>query len=188
MSKIQEGKFQAISTMRVLAMLMIIAFHSMLFYTGKWWRFNGPYIILWKKFSEFLNTIDLPMFVFISGFLFAHLYINKSKYHDRTQFVLEKVRRLLIPYLFWGIFLVITMPSLNQWSELLTGISHLWFLLMLFIIFTIIPWMARFLCMEASTVMWVCIQHSPLFFMSSYSFFLFPRIFARDVLCTISFT
>lgn len=156
-SKTQERKSISISTMRVLAMFMIIAFHSMLFYTGKWWQFNGPSIPLWVKISEFLNTIDLPMFVFISGFLFGHLYINKNKYRDKVQFLLGKAQRLLIPYLFWGMFMVITMPSLNQWSELLTGISHLWFLLMLFEVFMITIWASPFLCFKASHLQWMLV-------------------------------
>lgn len=108
-----------------MAMMMIVAFHSMLFYNGKWWVFGGPVIPLWVKTSAFLNAIDLPMFVFISGFLFGHLYKYKHKYRDRKQFVIGKARRLLVPYLAWGLFLVYLLPPFNQLGELLTGISHL---------------------------------------------------------------
>lgn len=157
MAKTQEGKSSSISMMRVLAMIMIIAFHSMLFYTGKWWMFDGPIIPLWKHVSELLNAIDLPMFVFISGFLFCHLYIKKNKYRDISHFIRAKAQRLLIPYLFWGVFMVIAMPSLNQWSELLTGISHLWFLLMLLGIFISVIGMSHFLCQKASPIHWTII-------------------------------
>ena len=131
----KKEKIQYVSAMRVMAMTMIITFHSMLFYTGTWWVFDGPVIPLWVKASQFLDTIDLPMFVFIAGFLFGHLYKYENRYRDKMSFVIGKAKRLLIPYLFWGLFLIYALPPYNQLVELLTGISHLWFLLMLFDIF-----------------------------------------------------
>ena len=116
-------------------MTMIVAFHSLLFYTGKWWHFGGVVIPLWEKSSRFLDSLDLSMFVFISGFLFAWLLIFKGKYREKIPFLMGKAKRLLIPYLFWGVFLVLMQSSIHSWDLLLTGISHLWFLLMLFWIF-----------------------------------------------------
>lgn len=139
----------AISAMRVLAMLMIISFHSLCFYTHRWWNLGGIFVPIWDKTAILLNAIDLPMFVFMSGFLFGHLYI-KGKYQEWQPFLQNKARRLLLPYLFWGIFLIITMPSLHEWSYLFTGISHLWFLLMLFEVFAIIIPFADFLCLKVT--------------------------------------
>ena len=145
----QAERIHTISVMRVLAMIMIVSFHSLCFYTHRWWRLGGTYIPIWDKTATLLDTIDLPMFVFISGFLFGHLYI-KGKYHERWAFIQGKARRLLVPYFFWGFFLIISMPSLHEWGNLLTGISHLWFLLMLFEIFTIVIPFAHFLCQKAT--------------------------------------
>ena len=138
-----------ISAMRVLAMLMIISFHSLCFYTHRWWSLGGIFVPVWDKTAILLNAIDLPMFVFISGFLLGHLYI-KGKYRKWQPFLQGKAHRLLVPYLFWGIFLIITMPSLHEWFNMFTGISHLWFLLMLFEVFTITIPMADFLCLKAT--------------------------------------
>ncbi len=129
--------------MRVLATTMIVAYHSLLFYTGTWWQFGGVVVPLWVKCSRFLDSIDLSMFVFISGFLYGWLYIFKGKYRDRRAFIVGKTRRLLVPYLFWGVFLILIQSSDHCWEPLLTGISHLWFLLMLFWVFCLSLFLQR---------------------------------------------
>ena len=128
-------RFDEISVMRVMAMLMIIAFHSMCFYNGRWSKVDALYIPFWYKVSAFLDVVDLNMFVFISGYLYGYLYIYRNKYYRRVEVIHNKVVRLLIPYCFWGVIMV-AFPW-NTWSKLLYGISHLWFLLMLFGVFTL---------------------------------------------------
>lgn len=131
----QEGRLFAISFMRVLAMTMIVAFHSMLLYTGKWWQFNNIESSFWSKLARLLDSIDLSMFVYISGFLYGYLLLFKGKYLDRNIFILNKTRRLIIPYIVWGVFMVCIQPSIHSWDLIIVGISHLWFLLMLFVLF-----------------------------------------------------
>lgn len=131
----RSDKIEAIVYMRVLAMTMIVLFHSLLFYTGTWWNFGGIVIPMWVKLSNLLDSIDLSMFVYISGFLFGYLFLYKNKYRNRRLFLWGKFKRLIIPYLLWGAFMILFQSSFHNWSMLLTGISHLWFLLMLFNIF-----------------------------------------------------
>jgi surface polysaccharide O-acyltransferase-like enzyme len=139
-----NNKIESLSQMRVLAMIMILLFHSLLFYTGTWWKLGGTIIPVWVKTSRFLDSIDLSLFVFVSGYLYGYLYIFHSKYRNRKQFVVNKFKRLLIPYLVWGCLMVLARPSLNAWPSLLTGISHLWFLLMLFEVFIMASCLIRY--------------------------------------------
>lgn len=54
-----------------------------------------------KSFDHFIHAFHMPMFFFISGFLF----ISKSPDELRTvDFIKRKCITLLVPYLFWGIF------------------------------------------------------------------------------------
>jgi surface polysaccharide O-acyltransferase-like enzyme len=76
------------------------------------------------------------MFVFISGYLYGYLYIYRNKYRHPSEVIRNKAVRLLIPYFFWGIPMAIVWPW-NTMSSLLYGIGHLWFLLMLFGVFTL---------------------------------------------------
>ena len=132
----QSKKFEEISIMRVMAMVMIVAFHSLCFYNGRWVKVDAINISVWHRISDFLNMIDLNMFVFISGYLYGYLYIYRNKYRHPSEVIRIKAERLLIPYLFWGIPMAIVWPW-NTWSKLFYGIGHLWFLLMLFGVFTI---------------------------------------------------
>lgn len=129
-------RFDEISIMRVLAMTMIVAFHSMCFYNGRWAKVNAITIPFWTKLSTFLDVVDLNMFVFISGYLYGYLYIYRNKYRHPSEVIRIKAVRLLLPYFFWGITMVIVWPW-NKWSNLYYGVGHLWFLLMLFGVFTV---------------------------------------------------
>lgn len=139
-----------------MAMLMIISFHCLCFYTHRWWILGGLYVSTYDKIASFLDTIDLPMFFFISGYLFCHLYINNGKYRSIKSFIIAKSKRLLIPYVLWGFFLIITMPSLHKWQNLLTGISHLWFLLVLFEIFALVIPCTNWLCTKDTSKKFLC--------------------------------
>jgi surface polysaccharide O-acyltransferase-like enzyme len=132
----KSKKFDEISVMHVLAMTMIVAFHSMCFYNGRWSKVHAIYIPFWAKLSTFLDVIDLNMFVFISGYLYGYLYIYRNKYRHPSEVIRNKAIRLLIPYCFWGVFMVMSFPW-NNWMKLLYGVGHLWFLLMLFGVFTL---------------------------------------------------
>ena len=76
----QSKKFDEITIMRVMAMTMIVAFHSMCFYNGRWAKVDAIMIPFWYKTSSFLDVIDLNMFVFISGYLYGYLYIFRNNY------------------------------------------------------------------------------------------------------------
>lgn len=132
----EKNRFNEISVMRVLAMTMIVGFHSLCFYNGRWVKVDALYIPFWYKVSCFLDVIDLNMFVFISGYLYGYLYIYRNKYRHPSEVIRIKARRLLIPYFFWGIPMAFVWPW-NTWTKLLYGIGHLWFLLMLFGVFTL---------------------------------------------------
>ena len=143
-------KIQSISIMRVVAMFMIIFFHSFFFYSGNWWALGGVSVPKWNRVAALLDIIDLPMFMYISGYLFGYLFIYKEKYRDRYTFIISKAKRLLLPYLIWGIFQIIIMPYIFDWKSIFTGSGHLWFLLALFGIFVIVILFADLLFFKTS--------------------------------------
>lgn len=175
-----DEKIRSVSVMRVIAMLMIVCFHSLCFYTHRWWIFGGVYIPLWDKIASCLDAIDLPMFFFISGYLFGYLYVFGDKYRDKNKFLFAKFKRLLIPYFFWGVFLIIVMPSLSQWSDLLKGICHLWFLMALFNLFIIVWPFMDWLCRKSSYSQLVIV-----FLLSYVSFLLFHEYSSHHAFLSI---
>ena len=173
-------RFNEISIMRVMAMTMIVAFHSLCFYNGRWVKVNAIDISVWHKISSFLDVVDLNMFVFISGYLYGYLYIYRNKYQHPSEVIRIKARRLLIPYLFWGIPMAIVWPW-NTWSQLLYGIGHLWFLLMLFGVFTLT---VIFQLLNAQRVKFTSTVGISLIVMGFISGFLFSKyVYAGEFLC-----
>ena len=83
---------------------------------------------------DILGRFRMPMFIFISGFLFSFLHYEKHKYPKFTDLLSNKFKRLLIPYC---VFFPVTAWSLGLFEQdshinILYPIGHLWFLLMLF--------------------------------------------------------
>lgn len=83
---------------------------------------------------------NMPLFTFISGYLFAYLYKkNTAKYGTFMPFVKTKFNRLVIPFLIIGTLVNISMPERYLYMIINGEGSHLWFCMMLFWCF-IIRW------------------------------------------------
>lgn len=128
---------KTISLLRVFSMLYIVLYHCVCYY-GIWKFFPDnetyEYIEWWRGGANFA----LDVFVFISGYLFAYLYLYKGKYRDRKAFIKNKVLRILIPYLVWSSIGLLMFPSPAPIQNIFCGVQHLWFLLMLFGVFFVI--------------------------------------------------
>ena len=126
----QDTHLSNISLLRVIAMVSVVFYHCLCYY-GIW---SSKFVIEgYRDFDIFLVRINMPLFVFLSGYLYAYLRNNFHKYLDTKSFVVKKAKRLLIPYIFWGVLLVLFFPIPgHHWTDFFSGICHLWFLLMLF--------------------------------------------------------
>lgn len=123
-----------ISRMRVVFIIWILIWHSVNGFVLR----DSVVDIHYHEELEFLRGITnlvLQGFAFVSGLLFARGYILKGKYSDTRKFVMDKVRRLLLPYIFWclALYLLYSVPML----DIVCGAKHLWFLLMLFEVFVV---------------------------------------------------
>lgn len=131
-------KDTAIQQIRVGSMLLIVVYHCVCYY-GIWaWRFPNALrfesIVYWKA----ICNIALTAFVFISGLLYAKLYVTKEKYRNRKLLLKDKMHRLLFPYLIWSSLALLLFPSDHLLEDLVSGVQHLWFLLMLMSIFLLV--------------------------------------------------
>ena len=88
----------------------------------------------------FIPDANMPLFTFISGYLFAYLYKkDKEKYGNFKPLLRAKFDRLVIPFLIIGTLVNITMPERYLYMIMNGEGSHLWFCMMLFWCF-IIRW------------------------------------------------
>ena len=118
-----------ISFFRVVACIMVVYYHCICLYIPAWNTNNmvDGYIVI----GNIINSIDMPIFFILSGYLYSYSYNKKNKYKDVYKLIKGKCVRLILPYLFWGIFICLIMPDKYHIIQMAKGISHLWFLLVL---------------------------------------------------------
>lgn len=128
-----------ISLLRILAMLMVTFTHCIdpyIFGDLSIWNFGIIQISKYRQIQMFIHAIDIPIFCFISGYLYEYMRCKHAKYSNTISFLVGKAKILLIPYLFWYIFICIIFPERCSIKGIVYSIDHLWFLLMLMWCFT----------------------------------------------------
>ena len=145
----ERKNFGYISNIKTISLVGVVLFHCMLFYA------DNPFFPESADFAspvvEFLcNIFDASLiasFVFCSGFLYAYSISYKKR--TLTESIIERAKRLIIPYYLYGAFWVVplyTFFNINTFGRpegagYLTGYKfmllgcfadHLWFLWMLF--------------------------------------------------------
>ncbi len=115
-------------------MLVIVLYHSLCMY-GIWKYPFASGVEYWGiEYWRGLCNLALNAFVFISGLLYARQYIAGKRMRV-TQMLSNKSRRLLFPYIIWATIGILLFPTEDVFVSLITGVQHLWFLLMLLCIF-----------------------------------------------------
>ena len=124
-------RFNDISILRVSAMLMVVFYHCLCPYSI--WDgsdfYIGFHVPIWDVVDGMLLQIHLPIFFLISGYLYGYKR-NLGGYSDNVKFVKDKTLRVLVPYAIVGLFLCLLQD--RDISQMLNGISHLWFLMTIF--------------------------------------------------------
>lgn len=103
----------------------------------------------WKEINKIIYSFHMPLFLFASGV--AYMISKKRDYYD---FIIKKVKRLMIPYFTVSIFVIgtklladsiLTVDNPKQVDSLLRMFYYpeagyfLWFIWVLFISFLIVP-------------------------------------------------
>lgn len=132
-----NSRLTYISHIRVVAMLMIVYFHCICCYSGAWPEesaYSANRVPFYQVIGALLSNFHLPIFTLIAGFLYSYLY-QQGRYNNKLRFIQGKIKRLIVPYIAVGTFIVFFQDIPVKWMYL--GISHLWYLLFLFECFLI---------------------------------------------------
>lgn len=127
-----KTRFYDISLLRVVAMLLVVYYHCICPYHI--WDGGidsaGVTIPLYAKLSEGLKTIHLPIFFLVAGYLFGYKRVGGG-YADQRRFLMDKAKRVLVPYFTVGMLLIVLGQSFFE--DLIAGnCGHLWFLMTIF--------------------------------------------------------
>lgn len=180
-----QNKLDNCTFVKTILMIFVVLYHSILFWGGGSWLENIPVIYESKSLSIFaalLNTFHIYGFTLISGYIFQYLKYEKDKYQLFFLFVVNKAKRLLVPYVFVAIIWIIPISyTLFSYTPediilkyvLCTSPSQLWFLWMLFDVFALVWLLCKWLKNDLITIGISCV-----FWLIGYVCgALFPNIF-----------
>ncbi len=165
-----------IAMLRLLCTTIVVFFHAYgMMYAS---HFSDATVAMYKAKYEFFNStylinIAMPMFLFISGFLFGGQLL-KSQPISFIKTVKGKFMRLMMPFFVFATLFMFTQNAASfkpfyQWTY-----SHLWFLPMLFWCF-ITTWLLQRLIMNRSY--YVSIPTLIILFVIAIPDKIFPMIF-----------
>jgi surface polysaccharide O-acyltransferase-like enzyme len=126
---------------RAIAIILIVAGHSYV---------EIPFNTVFNNFLQNLITGGTTLFVFISGFLFHHIFYKNFEYKN---FIYKKFQNVYIPYFIMGLiplFNIIHVDSISQFFKLhLTGgffIAYWYipFILAIFLLSPLFVWFIKF--------------------------------------------
>ena len=132
--------------LKIIGVLLVVIGHCTSIYTGGWVFTSPVNSPIYGLIASYVYTFHVPMLVFVSGSIYYYCRINKGKYNSLKSLIINKFKRLIIPFLFIGILYsipikyIIVMTEgniINNIKSFILGLNtgHLWYLLMLFNIF-----------------------------------------------------
>ena len=129
--------------MRTIAVILLVTWHCTFCTMFVWGVVEpGQDVLPYRFVSRFLiNDAVMPLFTFISGYLFYALYFEQAKYREFRSFLLAKTKRLLIPFLIFSpIIILTTFNTRMNFDDIAWGEGcHMWYCPMLFWCF-ILAW------------------------------------------------
>ncbi|MCT1216201.1 acyltransferase [Latilactobacillus curvatus] len=137
--------------MRVFAIITVVMGHSMIIFSDSWNYYQlSNSSQFFNYFKIIINIYQMPIFFFVSGYLFYYLKVELGKYESKKKFLNNKFKRLVIPYFFVAIFYMVPLRILGSYPnyinksffeiilrDIILGADsgNLWFLPVLFLIF-----------------------------------------------------
>lgn len=143
-------KREDIITLRAIAILLVVFGHSIIIYSDSWNLYSTTVTCgFLDHLKDIINVVQMPLFFSISGFCL--IYTMKKDPHIST-FIVDKLRRIIVPYLIIGVFYLYPIRMLAKYEpymhrnplyvifwDIILGFDngHLWFLPTLFLMLVV---------------------------------------------------
>lgn len=143
----ENRNYNAFDCIKVFTILLVILGHITRIYSPNS-SFPHEEHRITSLMTYAIYSFHMPLYIFVSGCIYG-IGCKKGKYENASNLITKKFKRLIIPYLSFGILVLIPCLIFTQlttknyinylFSELLVGndVRHLWFLLSLFEMFVI---------------------------------------------------
>ena len=170
---------QELDYLKIVGVLLVVIGHCTSIYTGGWVFTSPVNSPIYGLIASYVYTFHVPMLVFVSGAIYYYCRINKEKYSSIKSLIINKFKRLILPFLFVGIIYsipikyIIGMTEGNIFSNIKSFIlgsntGHLWYLLMLFDIFIIFYLYEKFILNRKYSIVLNLILFSILYISSGF--------------------
>lgn len=130
-----------VSLIRPILIVLLVLYHAFAPWCGAWKPFDGfeeNEVYWWIAKSAY--SFMLPMFVFISGYVWAYQREELLRRESFMQLIIKKSKRLYIPSIVFSIAYLFLIDGysidgggnlVHKSMDILSGYAHMWFLPML---------------------------------------------------------
>lgn len=151
MGKLSEQIYmKRLNYLKAISLILVVIGHCTNMYKGDWVFESQNSSHIYKWISIYVNTIHMQIFVFVSGVIYKYCKKRKEKYKNYKYLIVNKFKRLMVPYFIVGFIFVIPISIMvgiksysllyfNNIKPFILGYNngHLWFLMMLYTLFLI---------------------------------------------------
>ena len=98
-------KVEQYELIKVIAIILVVLAHITRMYTGEGVVNPLNESLILNYLTKFIYSFHMPLFVAVSGAIYYYVKVKLNKYNDNKIFVKNKAKRLLIPYMVFGVFM-----------------------------------------------------------------------------------
>ena len=152
-----QEKAKRYDMLKIIAAMLVVISHATRMYTGEGVVLPTNASQGLAYICDFIYAFSMPIFMCCSGLVYGMCIDDLNKYKDGKRFILNKAQRLLIPYYFFGLFIVAPVMVALGFTEqsyveycldgicLVNNSRHLWYIFVLFFIFLLCTVVRKFL-------------------------------------------
>jgi fucose 4-O-acetylase-like acetyltransferase len=165
-------KEKKLVNLRALLILIVVFGHSIILYSKSFTMFQTIYKVNFLSVLKLnaINAYQMQLFFSLSGYLF---YYTCQKHKKYLEFVIDKAKRLLIPFIsvvvlyMAPIKMLLNVPGFKEGDYFyncydilikLNNAGHLWFLISLFIIFIIFFTLSKIIKIEKKETKYIIVD------------------------------
>ena len=175
----EKNFLKELDYLKTIGILLVVIGHCTSIYTGGWVFTSPVNSPIYGLIASYVYTFHVPMLVFVSGAIYYYCRINKGKYSSLKSLIINKFKRLILPFLFIGILYSIPIKYIigmiegniiNNIKSFILGLNtgHLWYLLMLFNIFILFYLYEKFILNRKYSIVLNLILFSILYISSGF--------------------